>query len=47
MQQLPGAFPIANARAGDLGTTEATRSPETWQIAFLGGTEPRAARPGK
>jgi hypothetical protein len=47
MQQLPGAFPIANTRAGDLGTIEATRSPETWQIAFLGGTEPRAARPGK
>ena len=35
------------ARVGDLEPTETYRLAGTWQIAFLGQTEPRAARPGR
>jgi hypothetical protein len=42
--QLPGAFPIFPMRASATLDHENSRSPE-WQVAFLGKTEPRAARP--
>jgi hypothetical protein len=35
-----------NARVGDLGPNEDSPLAGTWQIAFLGEIEPRAARPG-
>jgi hypothetical protein len=35
------------ARVGDLGPTNASSLAGIWQIAFLGETEPRAARPGR
>ena len=34
------------ARAGDLGPNEDSPLVGTWQVAFLGEIEPRAARPG-
>jgi hypothetical protein len=34
------------ARAGDLGPNEDSPLAGTWQVAFLGEIEPRAARPG-
>jgi hypothetical protein len=34
------------ARAGDLGPNEDDPLAGTWQVAFLGEIEPRAARPG-
>jgi hypothetical protein len=44
MQQLPGAFPIAMGASATLDRQMLRFSPG-WQIAFLGETEPRAARP--
>ena len=41
-----GPFPIRIARAGDLGPNEDSPLAGTWQVAFLGEIEPRAARPG-
>ena len=42
-----GLSPFGFARVGNLEPTELAGSPELWQVAFLGGTEPRAARSGK
>jgi hypothetical protein len=41
----PGPFPIRIARAGDFGPNEDSPLAGTWQVAFLGEIEPRAARP--
>ena len=41
----PGPFPCL-ARVGDLGPNEDSPLVGTWQVAFLGEIEPRAARPG-
>jgi len=42
-----GPFPIRLCARWQPWTNRASRSPELWQVAFLGGTEPRAARSGK
>jgi hypothetical protein len=44
VQKPAGAFP-ALARVGGLGPNEDNPLAGTWQVAFLGETEPRAARP--
>ena len=44
---IRGPSPFGSlARAGDLGPKEASPLGGTWQVAFLGEIEPRAARPG-
>ena len=42
----PGLSLGSFARAGDLGPNEDDQLAGTWQVAFLGEIEPRAARPG-
>ena len=44
LKMLDAVAPFA--RAGDLGPNEDNPLAGTWQVAFLGEIEPRAARPG-
>jgi hypothetical protein len=46
LRPMPGPFPWLLARVGGLGPNEDNPLAGTWQVAFLGETEPRAARPG-
>jgi hypothetical protein len=43
LKMLDAVAPLA--RAGDLGPNEDNPLAGTWQVAFLGEIEPRAARP--
>jgi hypothetical protein len=43
LKMLDAVAPLA--RAGDLGPNEDNPLAGTWQVAFLGEVEPRAARP--